>query len=277
MKINLISDIHLNFADLILPGGDVLIMAGDILEAGHLRLADNLQKNVFLADQYRRFLNEELVKYNTVLYVLGNHEHYKNDYQDTYNRISKELPSNTHLLEAAGIRIDNVYFFGGTFWTDMNKGDTISMHHLTQSMHDFAGGITLGNGINVKASNGKSYYTSKFTPDFAKGIFYSTVEKCKQFVEDHPNDNVVIISHHAPSPQSIHEFYKNDYHMNAGYHSNLDDFILRHPQIKYFVHGHMHDPVDYMIGTTRILSNPRGYKGHEYQAELFNPNFSFEI
>jgi len=277
MKINLISDIHLNFADLILPGGDVLIMSGDILEAGHLRLADNIQKNVFLADRYRRFLSEELVKYNSVLYVLGNHEHYKNDYQNTYDRILKELPNNVHLLEAESIKIDDVYFFGGTFWTDMNKSDPISMNHLTRSMHDFAGGITLGDGIRVDASPNKSYYTSKFTPDYAKSIFHLTVEKCKKFVEEHANDKVVIISHHAPSPQSIHEFYKNDYHMNAGYHSNLDDFILRHPQIKVWTHGHMHDPVDYMIGTTRILSNPRGYKGHELQADIFDPNFSFEV
>jgi hypothetical protein len=39
----------------------------------------------------------------------------------------------------------------------------------------------------------------------------------------------------------------------------------------------MHDPVDYMIGTTRVLSNPRGYKGYEEQAEKFDPGFSFEI
>jgi hypothetical protein len=39
----------------------------------------------------------------------------------------------------------------------------------------------------------------------------------------------------------------------------------------------MHDPVDYTIGTTRVLSNPRGYKGYEHQAEVFDPNFSFDV
>lgn len=44
MRVNLVSDLHLNFADLVLPGGDVLVMAGDIMEAGHLRRADNAKK-----------------------------------------------------------------------------------------------------------------------------------------------------------------------------------------------------------------------------------------
>ena len=59
MKINLISDTHLNWADLELPGGDILIAAGDIMEAGHFRRADNAKKDTFLADRYRRFIREE--------------------------------------------------------------------------------------------------------------------------------------------------------------------------------------------------------------------------
>jgi hypothetical protein len=65
--------------------------------------------------------------------------------------------------------------------------------------------------------------------------------------------------------------------MNGAYSSSLDDFIMDHPQIKTWVHGHMHDAVDYMIGTTRLLSNPRGYKGYEEQADVFDPGFYFEV
>jgi hypothetical protein len=38
----------------------------------------------------------------------------------------------------------------------------------------------------------------------------------------------------------------------------------------------MHDPVDYMIGDTRILSNPRGYLPWE-EDNGFDPNFTFEV
>jgi len=38
------------------------------------------------------------------------------------------------------------------------------------------------------------------------------------------------------------------------------------PQIKLWVHGHTHDPYDYVIGETRVVCNPRGYIGYEAQA-----------
>lgn len=277
MKINLISDCHINFADLTLPGGDVLIMAGDIMEAGHLRQADNAGMNTFIADRYRRFINEELIKYRKVLYVCGNHEHYRNQYHDTHDRLRRELPDNVMLMENDSTEIDGVHFFGATLWTDMNKGDPITISHLKQSMNDFSGGIKMGDGIKVKTGWGDEYYTSKFNPQYAKGIFHETIEKMRKWLEEHKDDKCVVITHHAPSELSVHEYYKDDYHMNGGYRSNLSDFILDHPQIKVWVHGHMHDPCDYMIGDTRVLTNPRGYMGYETQADNFDAGFSFEV
>jgi len=276
MKINLVSDMHINFEDITLPGGDVLIMAGDIMEAGHLRKADNAKQNTFLADRYRRFCSEELIKYRHVIYVCGNHEHYNNGYEDTFPRLRRELPDNVHFLEAEGVTIDDVHFFGGTFWTDMNKRDPITMSVVKQGMADFSV-IKHGDSIKVQTGYGDAYYTNKFTPAYVADVFRETVGKLKDFLDEHKDDKVVVVSHHAPSPLSINEKYKDDFHMNFGYHSNLTEFIMDHPQIKAWCHGHMHDPVDYMIDGTRVLSNPRGYKGWEEQADLFDPGFYFEV
>jgi hypothetical protein len=57
--------------------------------------------------------------------------------------------------------------------------------------------------------------------------------------------------------------------MNGGYRSDLDEFIMDHPEIVLWTHGHMHDPFDYVIGTTRVVCNPRGYAGHDEQADNF--------
>jgi hypothetical protein len=65
--------------------------------------------------------------------------------------------------------------------------------------------------------------------------------------------------------------------MNGAYSSDLSDLILDHPQIKFWTHGHTHDQFDYMIGSTRVVCNPRGYKGYEESAEYFDPTFGFEI
>jgi hypothetical protein len=35
--------------------------------------------------------------------------------------------------------------------------------------------------------------------------------------------------------------------MNGAYCSDLSNFILDHPQIKYWIHGHLNDAEDYMI------------------------------
>jgi hypothetical protein len=78
-----------------------------------------------------------------------------------------------------------------------------------------------------------------------------------------------MVGHHAPTYQSVHPMYANDNLMNGMFYSELSEFILDHPQIKLWVHGHMHNKSDYMVGETRIVCNPRGYIGHEYQAEKF--------
>ena len=87
---------------------------------------------------------------------------------------------------------------------------------------------------------------------------------------------MVVITHHAPSFMSVNDRYKGDTLMNGGYASELGEFILDHENIKLWCHGHMHDPVDYMIGTTRIVANPRGYVGQE-DTDRFNPNFVVEL
>jgi Icc-related predicted phosphoesterase len=276
MKINLVSDMHLNFRDIELPGGDVLIMAGDIVEAGHLRRADNAKRDVFLADRYRRFFKEEMPKYGDVIYIMGNHEHYNNSFYDTYDRIYRELPSNVHFLEKDSVKIDDVWFFGGTFWTDMNRGDPISLHQIENGMSDFRV-IKMGDGVRVKTTYGGEYYTSKFKPLYAKSVFHETMESLRAFLLNHENDKVVVVSHHAPTELSVDPVYKDEYHMNGAYHSRLGDFILDFPQIKAWVHGHVHNKTDYMIGSTRVLANPRGYAGYETIADEFDPNFYFEV
>jgi hypothetical protein len=57
--------------------------------------------------------------------------------------------------------------------------------------------------------------------------------------------------------------------MNGAYSSDLDQFILDRPQIKLWTHGHTHEPFDYMIGSTRVVCNPRGYINHEACADNF--------
>jgi hypothetical protein len=61
--------------------------------------------------------------------------------------------------------------------------------------------------------------------------------------------------------------------MNGGFSSDMSEFILDRPQICLWTHGHMHDPFDYVIGSTRVVCNPRGYIGYEESAADFQLKF----
>jgi hypothetical protein len=118
------------------------------------------------------------------------------------------------------------------------------------------------------------YY--KLTPEHTAEVHRKTREYFKSVLETNRDRTFVVITHHAPSFASVHERYRSDTTMNGGFASNMDDFILDHPNIKYYFHGHMHDPVDYMIGTTRVMSNPRGYTPYE-DGNGFDVNFTVEV
>ena len=277
MKINVISDLHLDFADLTLPGGDVLILSGDICEARHLKKSmynkdmvlfeheDKLQR----PDRYYRFLVEECSKYREVVMVMGNHEHYGYNYQKTYAHIAENLPANVTLLENQTHTIDDVVFVGATLWTDMNKLDPLTMYHMQSAMNDYRQ-VTMFNEV-------KNVY-HRLTPEKTAEDHY----KSKQFIAETVKDNFaqkfVVVTHHAPSKASTKPQYADDHLMNGAYSSDLSEFILQNPQIKLWTHGHTHDVFDYMIGSTRIVCNPRGYHNYEERAHQFRADeFTIEL
>lgn len=88
------------------------------------------------------------------------------------------------------------------------------------------------------------------------------------FNKEITSGKVVVVTHHAPSSLSIADEYKGDELMNGGYYSDLTKFIEDRPSIKVFIHGHTHTKFDYTIGNTRILCNPRGYKGEKSFSEF---------
>ena len=60
--------------------------------------------------------------------------------------------------------------------------------------------------------------------------------------------------------RSVHERYMNDTH-NVCFANDLEKQILNMKKPpKLWIHGHTHDDFDYMIGDTRVICHPRGYK-----------------
>jgi Icc-related predicted phosphoesterase len=275
MRVHLCSDLHLEFGDLTLPGGDVLILSGDIVEAKRVKNTDYTPEIIALSERtgmkhyrYMQFFNEECAKYKDVIYVMGNHEHYHGRFDKTQNQLKENLPGNIHVLEKESLELNGVLFVGTTLWTNCNNADPLTINTLKFGMNDYK--------VIQNYYPDKNLY-HKLIPEFT----YSEHLKATRFISKTAMENldkrIVVVTHHAPSRRSIGQGFEGDYHMNGGYASDLDEFIADHPNIKVWTHGHVHNKFDYQIEQCRVLCNPRGYYGHESIAHEFDPTFGFDI
>ena len=277
MHVDLISDIHLEFGDLTLPGGDVLIISGDSCEARYLDKSSYGPDTVYFSfedpkrkfTRFQQFFEEECAKYRTVLMVMGNHEHYGGQFERTYDYIKSNMPANVHLLEKETLEIDGVLFVGATLWTDMNQGDAMTMYHLKDGMNDYHQIRMQTNGNYHRLVPERTYFEHQRTLEFLQIALANN----RQRKQPRP---VVVVTHHAPSRLSIKPRYENDHLMNGGYSSDLSNIMLDHPEIRVWTHGHTHDEFRYQIGETTVLCNPRGYYGHESRANSYVPK-GFDI
>ncbi len=295
MKIAVCSDVHLEFGPLTLenPGDvEVLILSGDILVERDLDMYDRRQVELgfmrYRSEMFHTFFQECSKAFPHVLYVAGNHESYHGDFAHTTNELKRKLAylENVHVLDKEVFKLGDYTFVGSTLWTNMNNEDPLTMYHMKDYMNDFriiknSNNMVvrnvpiyeydrLGNvarneaGQQIQIGMKKKEEPARFTPEDA----VEENKKCFEFIkfvvsEAKDNEKVIVVGHHTPSHQSCHPRYKDDQIMNGGYHNSYEDYIMDHPKIALWTHGHTHERYDYMIGDTRIVCNPRGYVGHE--------------
>ena len=286
MKIKLVSDLHLEFSDCFInndEGADVLILGGDICIAQDLHdhpepanTADQaaiangtgLGRRQMTAQRFRDFFKRCSFQFPHVIYIMGNHEFYNGKFYAAIDYMREECAKypNVYMLEQDMKIIDDVVFVGGTLWTNMNKRDPLTMHAIEGMMNDFR-----------IIRNDKRNYATMSALDVA--IRHDkTLGYIKHVVQEHKDKTCVVVGHHSPSFQSVNPIYAHETLMNGGYHSDLSEFIMDHPQIKLWTHGHTHHPFDYVIGETRIVCNPRGYENDGYSEQTgWDPTKILEI
>jgi Icc-related predicted phosphoesterase len=290
MKIALASDIHLEFGDLFLKNeenADVLILSGDICTAKVFK--HKPKERIKVKDFFKRCS----FQFPHIVYIMGNHEHYDFDIAKTYDRLKAELADlpNIHLLEKETWEHDGTTFVAGTLWTDMNKSDSLTLWHCGQRMNDFQlinnsnrvthhknvvyaknpeSGSSLRDANNELVIERVDHYkkSSRWSPEDSVEDHKKMVDYIDIVTQD-KSKKYVVVTHHAPSSESIAEWYKHDTLMNGAFHSDLSEFILNRPQITLWTHGHMHNVSDYMMGNTRVVCNPRGYTKYEQRAKEF--------
>ena len=248
MNITLLSDLHLEFGGFNPGTGDVLLLCGDICVASEL-IEDPIERS-----KYLKFFNQCVVGYNKVFYILGNHEAYNGDIKTYVDIIRREIPEEITLLHNSSEVYEGVHFVGATLWSDFMNGDALMMHTAGISMNDYQ--CVMNNTPEA------SLHRHQHTMDWFKSVLPTL------------RGPVVMMTHHAPSFKSIWDHYAS--RLEGAYATDLEQFILDHPNITHWCHGHIHSSNDYHVGQCRVLSNPRGYHSQALNPN-FNPNFTFHV
>lgn len=256
--VDLGSDLHLHFGgfdklkieDISSEDATVCILAGDIFEVAELKKKNNTSKNV------RNFLGDLNSRYEKIFWVLGNHEHYDNDFRHTAKNLKDRLKEfgfdNFVVLDKETYIHNGFEFFGATMWTSMRQSNPIVMNMAQQFMNDYDEIWT------------NREYKEKLLPEHTCAEYMRTHKELRYFASKETENQKVVITHMAPSQQSISPYYKTSA-TNDLYYEELSNLIYG-SNIHAWFHGHIHDPVIYAIGETLVQSNPRGYFGHEADA-----------
>lgn len=233
---------------------DVLVLAGDIMDTSMF----NLDR---VSDFFERLAN----RYTTVLYVMGNHEHYDGDFALTEQRLVKFFRPfpNVKVLEKSGVTIGKYRFFGGTMWTDFSNGNPMSLLKAKRAMNDYAWVKNSNTQVHFKSHDAKgapTFHTrsGKLTPEDVYDDHRMFLRKLQDDLKEHQDKDYVLVTHHSPSYQMCSEYYAGD-DFNDLYHSNLDYLFHDNPNIKLAYMGHTHGKRRRKINECEVVLNARGY------------------
>lgn len=243
MKLQIASDLHLeiNGYDVLRTRdivGDVLVLAGDI------------HNNPEALLKWMQDLTDI-----PIVYVLGNHEHYKHVCTEAFNDYADLLVKRhrTYLLERQWydqVDVDSggrTAFYGTTLWTDLKEGGDKKL--FEEGLND---------AVLIKRG---SYDTiADFSMEenrLSRRFLFKVLDEPPT-----PNEKRIIVTHHAPGPMSIHPRFIGHPLNSAFINTELE--YDNPPNI--WIHGHTHSSFDYNHKGTRYICNPYGY-GRE------NPEF----
>lgn len=248
MKIQILSDLHIEFApyQLMDTDADVVILAGDIhlgTKGGEWAL--------------------ENIRDKEVVYVLGNHELYKEATPRIFEKLEKlTRGTNVHVLENESVLVNGVRFLGCILWTDFKLID-----QMDQSLA--AAKLQMTDYRKIRVS--PEY--RKIEPSFTAVWHEQSRKWLEKELDRHHGGQIVVVTHHAPSTNSIPAKALAD-PICASFASDMDGFVAS-SGAKLWVHGHIHAAFDYFLGDTRVVCNPLGYPDEPRRG--FDPALTVEI
>lgn len=191
-------------------------------------------------------------RFKLVLYVPGNHFYYNTNIFGS--QINMNLPENVKILNNEFLDFEGYRFLGSTLWIELKN--PLNAFNVQNNLNDFH---------VIKTNSNKIINVKDVQRQFVESV---------DFLISNIIPNSIVITHHAPSNNSIHLKYKHS-KLNDGFASSLEYLILGSQPLFWF-HGHIHDSVDYTLDKTRIVCNPFGYLNKE-ENPLYIKDLTFEI
>jgi len=198
-----------------------------------------------------------------VIYVAGNHEYYGRAIPKlTEDLVELGKSLGVSVLECSTATVAGIRFLGCTLWSDFQvAGDrVVSMAACAEVMTDFR-------RIRVSPS------FRRFRPTDQAAWHQASVRWLGVELAAGDARRTVVVTHHAPSARSLDTAFGAD-PVSGAYASDLEDLVVG-SGVPLWIHGHTHRPVDYHLGFTRVVSNPRGYP--DEPAQGFQPDLLVEV
>jgi 3',5'-cyclic AMP phosphodiesterase CpdA len=288
MKLLVLSDLHLEFADMVVPANaafDMAVLAGDIVCPGSKAMAWARRPST-------------LQRAKAVLLVPGNHEYYDRVMPDELTAMRRAaeqaVTPPVHLLDCDSVVIDGVRFLGCSLWTDfelridtadglasdVNKG----MAAARKSMVDYrtisvlAAAPVAGASTVRKLRPERSPYAMgqrrpedepptlrnfigasvrRLTPEDTLALHRTQRAWLQRALAEPFDGPTVVVTHHGPHRASLAPRFAADW-VSTAFISELPPSFFDVPVL--WIHGHTHASFDYRVGRCRVLCNPRGYQ-----------------
>lgn len=248
------SDLHIELQSLtndwLRAVPDVLILAGDI---GYISKVESKLRG--LADQYSDM---------HVIYVTGNHEYYGADVLRCDRKLSEALKDHLriHFLQCESVELFGIRFLGCTGWSQML---TLGKDKQSEVM------ATAGYSIND--FNRISVGYRAFTPSDCVAMGESHYTWLESELSATCDLKTFVITHFSPSLEVRNTRYPVD-NLTAYFCSSYDELINQYSPVAW-AFGHTHFNHDTYIGSTRVVSNQKGY-GKEC-IETYDSNMLIEL
>lgn len=243
MKIQIVSDIHLEhyddtvkMEDILIPKGECLALLGDIGYPTH--------------QNYKNFIKSCSKNFEKVIVITGNHEYYCTKANKEYSMADVDV-----MIKNIADTYDNVIFLnndvyeltddiivlGTPLWSYIHRSD----HSLVESyMNDYIYIHNDGEQINAKTTS---------------DLHVKNLEWLMEQFAKYKDKQIIVMTHHTPSYLAIDEKYKS-FPANCAFANRLDYLFEKNLNIKYWFFGHTHSSKEFKLFLSTVASNPRGYK-----------------